>query len=188
MRALKNALIGFIAGLLAVGCATREQKYSITYRPDQSSTNVSENVTSGYTNRQAASSNTNGHLYTEAPRSPLTPTSANSVSRIYSEPISQPQAGTELKDTFLNEDNPWNPHDKASTESDRAIIRQIRRSVRADYVLSMDADNLNISAKNGQVTLAGAVKNEQEKKRLDAVAEKTAGVSGVQDQLAVKPE
>lgn len=190
MRTLEITIAALLACLLATGCATREQAYSIDYHPQTTPAGGAGNAATVSSNTVSGYSSASGHLYTEAPRSSLTPVSSNSASRIYSEPTNDSQALTEAaaKSSLLNEDNPWNPQDQASTDSDRAIVRHIRQSVREDYVLSTVAPDLKIAAKDGQVTLGGAVKNENEKKRLDALAQKTTGVVNVQDQMTVKPD
>ena len=71
------------------------------------------------------------------------------------------------------------------SKADRDLTQKIRRAVVTDKSLSMAAHNVQITAVNGAVTLAGPVKSEDEKK---AVEEKAAGIAGagkVTDQLTV---
>lgn len=184
---MRNALIAIVIGLLAAGC-THEHAYTIIYSPNQSSTNAQFSSSSSPTNRLVAATN---HLYSEAPRASLTPVSSNSASRIYSDSAAQPQslpATQPPQGILLNEENPWNPQDTASTDADRAIVRQVRQSVRQDYALSMIAPTLKITAQNGHVILGGTVQNETERTRLADLCHKTPGVVSVEDKLAVKLE
>src|SRR5258708_5160666 len=47
--------------------------------------------------------------------------------------------------------------------------------------------NIQVSAKDGTVTLTGTVPSEQERRMVDAVVEHTSGVLAVNDQLQVSP-
>ena len=69
--------------------------------------------------------------------------------------------------------------------SDRAITQQIRRAIVKDKSLSASAHNVKIITQNGQVTLAGPVRSEEEKKSLQDTASSIAGVSNVNNQLQV---
>lgn len=69
--------------------------------------------------------------------------------------------------------------------SDRAITQQIRKAIVKDKSLSSSAHNVKIITQNGQVTLAGPVRSEEEKKTLQDLANSVAGVSNVNNQLQV---
>jgi len=73
-------------------------------------------------------------------------------------------------------------------ESDREIMRNIRKAVVGDESLSTYAHNVKIIAQNGKVTLKGPVKSEQEKRAVEAKATEVAGAGNVLNQLAVKPD
>ncbi len=180
---MRIALTTIMTGLLAVGCQTHEQAYTIIYRPSERPAAAR----AGNASAADGPASTNAHFYTEAQSASLTPVSSNSASRIYAESPEGTQASP-APGALLNDDNPWNPQDKGLADADRAIVRQIRQSMRQDNLLSIDEPGLRITVKNGQVLFDGAVKNETERKRLDALSRKTAGVVSVQDQLAVKPD
>jgi hyperosmotically inducible protein len=71
--------------------------------------------------------------------------------------------------------------------TDRDLTKNIRRSIMADKGLSTYAHNIKIISQNGNVTLKGPVKSEDEKK---AVLAKAVAVTGsadkVTDQVSVK--
>lgn len=72
--------------------------------------------------------------------------------------------------------------------SDRDITKQIRQSIVADKSLSTYAHNVKIITQDGQVTLKGPVRSDDEKR---AVASKAAAVVGdnkVTDDLSVKTQ
>ncbi len=88
-----------------------------------------------------------------------------------------------------------NAHQRANAEptadqqkensSDRAITQQIRKAITKDKSLSSYAHNIKIITQNGQVTLAGPVRSEEEKKAAEDVAAGVAGASKVKNQLQV---
>ncbi len=74
---------------------------------------------------------------------------------------------------------------QSENTSDRAITQQIRKAIVKDKSLSASAHNIKIVTQNGQVTLAGPVRSEEEKKTLQDMAASVAGVSNVNNQLQV---
>ena len=52
--------------------------------------------------------------------------------------------------------------------TDREITQKIRQALRADKSLSIYAHNVKVIAQDGQVTLKGPVRSENEKKTIDA--------------------
>ena len=67
-------------------------------------------------------------------------------------------------------------------------MQRIRKSLMADKDLSTYAHNIKVITQNGQVTLRGPVRSEDEK---HAVEQKAAGVAGegkVTSELTVKPK
>lgn len=77
--------------------------------------------------------------------------------------------------------------DQSNRQPDREITRQIRRAVVEDKSLSMMAHQAKIITKNGQVTLRGVVRTEEEKKALEEKAAAVAGAGKVTNQLKVSP-
>jgi hyperosmotically inducible periplasmic protein len=72
--------------------------------------------------------------------------------------------------------------------SDREITQQIRRSIMKDKSLSTYAHNVKIVTQDGQVTLKGPVRSEDEKKAIEAKAAEVAGENQVSSELNVKPQ
>ncbi len=107
------------------------------------------------------------------------------------EPASQ-QAPPAADNTKVNE------RDRSQTEptadqqkdnrSDRDITQQIRQSIMKDKSLSTYAHNIKIVTQDGQVTLKGPVRSEEEKKAVEAKATEVAGENKVTSQLDIKPK
>jgi hyperosmotically inducible protein len=57
-----------------------------------------------------------------------------------------------------------------------------------DKSLSSHAHNIKIITQNGQVTLAGPVRSEEEKKTIEDAAAGVAGAGNVRNQLQVTPK
>lgn len=72
--------------------------------------------------------------------------------------------------------------------SDRDITQQIRQSIVKDKSLSTYAHNVKIITQNGQVTLKGPVRSEEEKQSIGAKATEVAGADKVTNDLDVKPQ
>ena len=72
--------------------------------------------------------------------------------------------------------------------TDRDITRQIRQSIMADNSLSTYAHNVKIITQNGQVTLKGPVRSEDEKQAVTSKATAVAGENKVTDDLSIKPK
>jgi osmotically-inducible protein OsmY len=70
--------------------------------------------------------------------------------------------------------------------NDRRLTQQIRKAVIADKSLSTYAHNVKIVSQQGQVTLKGPVRTDDEKKSAVAKAEQIAGSGKVTDELSVK--
>src|SRR2546421_12282788 len=76
--------------------------------------------------------------------------------------------------------------DQSNTSADLKITQSIRRALMKDRELSTTAKNIKVITANGQVTLRGAVKNPQEKAKIDQLAKSAAGGAQIDDQLEVK--
>ena len=83
------------------------------------------------------------------------------------------------------DDNTLTPSDQSSDKADVELTRRIRKAVVADKSLSTNAHNIKIITVNGMVTLRGPVKNEKEKTKIVAKAQKLAGAKQVENQLEV---
>jgi osmotically-inducible protein OsmY len=69
--------------------------------------------------------------------------------------------------------------------SDREITQKIRQSVMDDKSLSTSAHNVKVIAQDGQVTLKGPVRSENEKKTVEAKAVEVAGAGHVSNQITI---
>jgi len=72
--------------------------------------------------------------------------------------------------------------------SDRDITQQIRRSIMKDKSLSTYAHNIKIVTQNGQVTLKGPVRSEDEKRAVETKAAEVAGQDKVSSELDIQPQ
>ncbi|HXM22140.1 MAG TPA: BON domain-containing protein [Terriglobales bacterium] len=72
--------------------------------------------------------------------------------------------------------------------SDRDITQQVRRAIVKDKSLSTYAHNVKIITQNGQVTLKGPVRSDDEKRAVEAKAAEVAGENKVTSELDVKPK
>jgi hyperosmotically inducible protein len=107
------------------------------------------------------------------------------------EPTSQ-QASPAADNTKVNE------RDRSQTEptadqqkdnrSDRDITQQIRQSIMKDKSLSTYAHNVKIVTQDGEVTLKGPVRSEDEKQAIEAKAIEVAGDGKVTSELNIKPQ
>lgn len=88
-----------------------------------------------------------------------------------------------------------NKRDRRSTEvtadqqgqskSDIELTQKIRRAIRDDKALSMDAKNIKIITNRGMVTLKGPVRSEREKAAIQAKAAALAGDKNIKNQIDV---
>jgi hyperosmotically inducible periplasmic protein len=102
------------------------------------------------------------------------------------------QQGTSPDNTKTNAQD----RDKASptadqqkdNRSDREITQQIRQSIMKDKSLSTYGHNVKVITQNGQVTLKGPVRSDDEKKAIEAKATEVAGENRVTSELNIKPQ
>jgi len=74
------------------------------------------------------------------------------------------------------------------SQSDREITRRIRRSLVKDESLSTYAHNVKIITRDGQVTLKGPVRSDDEKRAIETKATEVAGENKVTNELEIKPQ
>ena len=105
------------------------------------------------------------------------------------EPTSQPTApdNTKVNERDRSQNEPTADQQK-DNRSDQDITQQIRQSIMKDKSLSTYAHNVKIITQNGQVTLKGPVRSEDEKKTVEAKATEVAGENKVTSQLDIKPK
>ena len=76
---------------------------------------------------------------------------------------------------------------QSNQQLDVTITRDIRRAIVADKSLSTYAHNVKIVTKQGQVTLTGPVRTDEEKKTVEAKAAEVAGAGHVTSNVTVAP-
>ncbi len=76
------------------------------------------------------------------------------------------------------------PIDQNENKEDVRITADIRKRV-VDAKMSVDAQNAKIMTQNGQVTLRGPVKSDEERKRIAEIATDVAGAGKVTNELEV---
>ncbi len=81
--------------------------------------------------------------------------------------------------------NAKTPMDQNENKVDIGITASIRKSV-VDTKMSTNAQNVKIITQDGNVTLRGPVKTEEEKTRIEEIARNVAGVKAVDSQLEVE--
>jgi hyperosmotically inducible protein len=69
--------------------------------------------------------------------------------------------------------------------ADLEITRKIRRSLTQDKSLSTYAKNIKVITQDGNVTLRGPVRSEEEKQTVEAKATEVAGASHVKNELQI---
>ena len=72
--------------------------------------------------------------------------------------------------------------------SDRTLTQKVRQSLVLDKSLTSYAHNVKIVSQNGQVTLKGPVRSDEEKRIIEAKAAEVAGAGHVQNELTIAPE
>jgi hyperosmotically inducible protein len=83
-------------------------------------------------------------------------------------------------------DTTLTPEDQLQNESDLQVTANIRKTITDDESLSVNAHNVKIITRNGMVTLRGPVNSAAEKTKLQSIAQKTSGVTQVDNQLEIK--
>jgi hyperosmotically inducible protein len=82
------------------------------------------------------------------------------------------------------DDSSKTPLDQDQDATDVRITADIRSKV-VDTEMSVSAQNVKIITEDGRVTLRGPVATEQEKQRIEEIAEEVAGENNVDSQLEV---
>ena len=72
--------------------------------------------------------------------------------------------------------------------ADRETARKIRSALHDDSTLSTYAHNVKVIVQNGQVTLKGPVRSEEEKSAVESKATAIAGAGNVTNNLTVAPK
>lgn len=99
-------------------------------------------------------------------------------------PMAAPQAPDNTK---VNKADHLSADTQKNSKQDIAITRDIRRAIVADKNLSTYAHNVKVITQNGEVTLKGPVRSEDERKTIEAKAIEVAGQGRVANELTVAP-
>jgi hyperosmotically inducible protein len=116
---------------------------------------------------------------------------AGGVYRAYKvEPYFTTDATTDADNTRRNvrdrDKRTLTPLDQGGSQADVNTTAQIRKEIIADKGMSVNARNVKIITKNGQVTLRGPVNNEEEKRLIGEIASRMTSSPNVDNQLEVK--
>jgi len=74
-----------------------------------------------------------------------------------------------------------------NSKADTALTQKIRKAIMADKSLSTYAHNVKVITVNGDVTLRGPVRTEDEKTAVQRLAEAEAGTTHVMNHLEIAP-
>ena len=107
-----------------------------------------------------------------------------SVSAQVTKPQTAPPDNTKVNKRDQDQSRPTAGQQKEN-QSDREITRQIRRSITQDKDFSTYARNIKIITQNGNVTLRGPVRSEEEKKAIEAKANEVAGANHVKSEIEI---
>src|ERR1019366_9265023 len=78
------------------------------------------------------------------------------------------------------------PMQQGESDSDISITKRIRQGVIANKSLSVNAHNVKIITRDGNVTLRGPVNSDDEKRAIMDIATKVADASAIDNQIDVK--
>jgi osmotically-inducible protein OsmY len=102
------------------------------------------------------------------------------------------QTAPPADNTKSNQTDPSNKEvtadDQKENATDRGIVSRIRKSLMAEKNLSTYAHNVKIVAVDGQVTLNGVVRSDEEKRKVASLAEEVVGKRNVVNDLKVSPK
>jgi osmotically-inducible protein OsmY len=77
---------------------------------------------------------------------------------------------------------------QGSSEADQTVAQKITQELRATTPLAAALQQVNVVINNGNVTLQGAVKSEQQKRDIESSIRHVIGVTSVDNQLQVSPD
>ena len=109
-----------------------------------------------------------------------------------SAPNAEKQGARDAENTGVNVrdrgDVTVTPEEQGGEAGDREITAAIRRAIVKDDSLSLNAHNVKIITRDGIVTLRGPVESAAERTTIAQLAEKTAGVKRVDNQLEINAD
>ena len=95
-------------------------------------------------------------------------------------------AAQQPDNTAQNKSQSPTADNQSNAQGDRTLAQQVRKAIIGDKDLSTYAHNVKVIAMNGQVTLKGPVKSDDEKQKVAADAASVAGANKVSNELTVK--
>jgi osmotically-inducible protein OsmY len=101
-------------------------------------------------------------------------------------PQQPPADNTKVNQRDKNPSEPTADQQK-NAPNDRELARQIRKALVDDKSSSTYAHNIKVIVQNGQVTLKGPVRSEDEKRSVEAAATAVAGAGKVTNELEIAP-
>jgi osmotically-inducible protein OsmY len=90
--------------------------------------------------------------------------------------------------TKANQQESTTADQQSNSSSDVELARNVRRAIQSDKSLSTYAHNVKVISQNGQVTLKGSVRSQDEKDAVVAKAAEVAGKNNVVNELTVVPQ
>jgi osmotically-inducible protein OsmY len=106
---------------------------------------------------------------------------------LFAQQSTAPADNTTVNQRDRNPNEPTADQQK-NTPSDRDITKQIREAIVKDKSLSTYAHNVKVITQNGQVTLKGPVRSDEEKRAIEAKATEIVGENKVTSELDIKPK
>jgi osmotically-inducible protein OsmY len=85
-----------------------------------------------------------------------------------------------------NQNQDQTAQNQSNTKSDRETTAKVRKALMADKDLSTYAHNVKIITRNGQVTLKGPVKSDDEKQKVESDVAGVVSHDNLVDQLTVQ--
>lgn len=113
---------------------------------------------------------------------------AQAAEQVAADPSKAPEVSTP-DNTKVNkrdrDEKTLTPLDQSNSKEDRGITQAIRKSI-MQQGLSVNAKNIKIITRNGEVTLRGPVNNAAEVEKILEVAKAVQGIKSLNNQLEVK--
>jgi hyperosmotically inducible periplasmic protein len=88
--------------------------------------------------------------------------------------------------TAQNKNQSPTADNQSNAQNDRVLAQQVRKAIVADKDLSTYGHNVKVIVANGQVTLKGPVKSDDEKQKIVSDVSSIAGADKIANQLTVK--
>lgn len=102
-------------------------------------------------------------------------------------PLALFAAPQQADNTRENKNNGPTADQAKETKADRDLTAKIRQAVNGDKSLSTYGHNVKIIVQNGDITLKGPVRSEEESKAIEAKAKELAASSTIHNEMTVAP-